>query len=107
MPVPSFCVKVGFFWLDLLVVRGSSPSIGNMWVLALVVAYLHAVRCWCGCLLLTAGTIYIYLAWGQLPSVTVVVIVSCRPYASVEAVIFHAAINSELRPFLVIIGGKK
>ena len=29
------------------------------------------------------------------------------PYASVEAVIFHAAINSELRPFLVIIGGKK
>ena len=72
-----------FFCRDLLVVRGPLPSIGNMWVLGLVVGYLYTCRCWCGCGLLTADiryVLYAYLGWGSFPSVAVV-IVSCRPYS--------------------------
>ena len=61
-----------------MVVRGALPSVDNIWVLALVVGYLYTLRCWCGCWLVTADTRYVYLAWGRLPSVAVV-IVSCRP----------------------------
>ena len=73
----SLVLKQGSVLLgDLLVVRGALPSIGNIWVLALVVGYLYTVRCWCGCWLLTAEIRYVYLEGGRLPSVAVVK-VSC------------------------------
>ena len=65
MPILYFWNKVGFFWRVLLIVRGSLPSVGNMWVLliALFFGYVFTVRCWFGCWLLTADTRYLQVLY--------------------------------------------